>query len=244
MRIAARLTFTGIALCVVSLFATSAFAQDQRVGFFGQSAAGAFYPCPEGKFLVGITARKTDRIIGMSFACVTPKFGPAWTSANDVGIAVGKNNPIGDTHGGTAVNTTCPRDHFLIGFAGTVGRYRGPGGIGAKAVPAQLVADLAPVCRNAAKEVVQFPRGRLWQADDNELQDIPWDGQNGARTCKPGEAAIGLYMSYQAGANLDPNYRFGDVSLVCKRLPPPTPVISTTTGSSAGGSGRRGGGPR
>src|SRR5678816_206098 len=63
MRIAARLTFTGIALCVVSLFATSAFAQDQRVGFFGQSAAGAFYPCPEGKFLVGITARKTDRII-------------------------------------------------------------------------------------------------------------------------------------------------------------------------------------
>ena len=244
MRLAARITITALTLSVVHLFATSAFAQDQRVGFFGQSAAGAFYQCPEGRFLVGITARKTDRIVGMSFACVTPRFGPAWTSAADIGIAVGPTNPIGDIHGGTPVNTTCPRDSFLIGFAGTMGRYRGPGGIGARAVPAQLVADLAPVCRSAAKDIFQFPSGRLWQADDNELQDIPWDGPSGARTCAPGQAAIGIYMSYQAGANLDPNYRFGDVSLVCKRLPPPTPVGTTKTDASGGGGRRRGGGPR
>src|SRR5262245_28321538 len=29
--------------------------------------------------------------------------------------------------------------------------------------------------------------------------------RNWARTCKPGDAAIGSYMSYQAGAKLDPN---------------------------------------
>jgi hypothetical protein len=71
----------GVSILAVLVCASAARGQiTQKPGFFGQIPRGTLFQCPDGRFLVGLTERKTDRLVGLTFACVGTGLGPTWKS--------------------------------------------------------------------------------------------------------------------------------------------------------------------
>ena len=178
--------------------------------------------CPNGSFLVGLVQHQTDRIVGVSPVCV-PVIGPNWKSMNDLGILVG--NSVGSLKDGKPRNTTCPHNFFLVGFRTTIGEYSADSHGLANAVPVDLLADLAPICRDHSGAVFGFEIGHLDGAGDNNLRvDTGLSGQ----TCPAHQAVQSLTFKFRFQRDLDPNNQFHGFTLTCKVLP----VSATSAGAT------------
>ena len=205
------------AAMLVGFFALPVHAQTVKRGFAGDVNGQAF-ECPTGSFLVGVVLNQTDRMIGMRFVCAPAAPGARWASLDAAGVQA---TTIGNVTSGTKnriTNSTCPHDFFLIGLRGTIGEYHGSSAA-IRAVPADLLADVAPVCREAGGAIFAFNDSRLIEADDNNLRIRNWDGVNGSRTCGAGEAAAGMRVAFETRRNDDPSNIFTDAALICRRLP-------------------------
>jgi hypothetical protein len=189
----------------------------ERQGYFPPMGMTGFnvFQCDAGFFLVGLTENKTDRIVGVTYVCQPALPGGLWNGINSGVVPVTR---LGDLTHGTERNTTCPHNFFLIGFVGTLGTYA-PDTHGMATVGIDLLADLAPVCRDKEGAIFSFDSGHNDHAENNRLHVIPWDGLSGARTCPLGQAAVGIVFRYENKPGEDPNQRFSDAALLCDHLP-------------------------
>lgn len=172
------------------------------------------YLCGGGQFLVGLGLYQTDRLVGLSFTCTTSAKDQTWSGVpgTDITQFVKKSGDV-------IRNVTCPKNYYLVGFQATWGTYSADTH-GAATVGAQLLADLMPVCRdNKTDDLFVFPTGRLRQADNNNLADVPWQGFAGDRSCASGTGAVGVKMVVDFRRGEDPDRKFEDIALICDGLP-------------------------
>ena len=199
-----------------SVVATGAVSAQARSGVLGAVSAARpdTISCGSAGFLVGLTEQQTDRIVGVQFECVTATSTQGWDASSLV-----HRLGFGDMKHGAATTKRCPTDYYIVGFAATMGSYSGDASGSAQADPPELLADLAPVCRNRQGAIYPTNRSPLTQAEDNRLQPFAWDGLGGARSCRAGFAAVKISFIYDGRRNIDPANRFRDAALTCRRLP-------------------------
>jgi hypothetical protein len=214
------------AACAMQLLLPSSVAAQPRRGFDGKvivSPPHKAIACSEGTYLVGVTETQTDRIVGVAYDCVGATRTQQWDTEN-YGHRIG----FGDIRKGKTTNKSCPKDYFIVGLNGTHGSYKAETR-GMAAVGMELLADIAPVCRNGQNVLFELKRSYLDQADDNSLSDVAWDGLGGARSCRAGYAAVSISFLYDGRRDIDPDNRFIDAALTCRRLPlNPAGAASTT----------------
>lgn len=170
--------------------------------------------CPQGSLLVGFLD-----VLGYWLYMIYPVCAPAngdghWSSAT-----IDRSHPLQNPGGLGAHNiedflaptAACKPDAYVIGLEATVipvveGRqtYVLPGA-------------MRPVCRTRSDATPwTFTSWRDWRRPTQELPwatpgaalDVPWDGPTGARSCRAGEAAVGLWGSTDAWLR--------SVGLVCR----------------------------
>jgi hypothetical protein len=214
-----------LAVAAVLIAATPARAIETKPGFSGSVPPGQIFQCQPGSYLIGLSENQTDRIVGVRFICVSSDSSQLWTS--EPGLIPTSLGDVHKDHGAAWTNVMCPKDYFIVGWRGTFGTYSADTH-GSAHVGIQLLADLAPVCRNLHGDIFAVNGGSLHQADDNNLQVTAWDGLNGARSCQPGQPAIGVLFEFEELRNDDPNNRFEDAALICDGFPVNAGAIGTT----------------
>ncbi|MEO8366997.1 MAG: hypothetical protein ABI538_12390 [Pseudoxanthomonas sp.] len=203
------LSVPGVALCQKS--------EASLVGEFG-TLGGTIYECPAGSALVGLTQSRTDRLMGISFTCVTLKkaMGAFWEDPEAAFL-----DPSGLKGAGTrppsgvSGNTTCPYDYFLVGLSGELADYQEDPRNGWAQVdaPRMRIVDLQPVCRGPEGTLFFFPKGRLTAATPLRSQyDAHWNATKG---CPAQYAAVGVHYSHRDSNDVA---GFAGISLICDRV--------------------------
>jgi hypothetical protein len=224
-RVAAARLAAGVALALASmgLVVRRLEAQD-RNGFMGTPIAsrqGSTIDCGDAGFLISLTERQTDRLVGVPFfGCIKATLSQSWDAASRV-VRPG----LGDSRRGMVTMKTCPDDSFIVGIEAITGSYSYDSHGGAKPQLPRMIADLAPVCRNPRYHELTLGNHHLTQTDDNQLRRVTWDGLGGPRSCRAGYAVVKISFSYDGTPGLDPANPFYDAALTCKRLPSQVKVV-------------------
>lgn len=193
------------------------------VGTFG-STGGGVYECPAGQALVGLGQWRTDRVTGLSFACVKrkPVLGALWDGPEAVAFDPGGLKGVGVKPAG-AINATtqCPYNFFMVGLAADTADYQQHPNDGLAHVdaPRRRVTDLQPVCRGPDGAVFTFPAGRLTVG--LPLRSPAHVGGSLAAGCPTGFAAVGVHYAVQPATE---TAGLSAIALICDRVshvPPP-----------------------
>ena len=203
----------GVALLVTPLNA----AAQPRDAFNGGPITGPrarSIECNGGRFLTGVTEQLTDRIVGIGFTCYPATSAQRWV-VDDGAFDFG----FGDLRSGTSRTKNCPTDYFIVGLAARFGTYAADSHGLAQARPSAILADLMPVCTDAAGTIYALQASQLTEAENNDVHEVSSDAIGGRRSCGRGKAAVKITFWYDGRRDIDPANVFADASLTCRRLP-------------------------
>lgn len=171
--------------------------------------------CQPGQYLVGVGPDFSDRMVGVWFQCVGSDVDGHWVA--DSG---GTNFGPGDLKRSVARWHSCPTDYYIVSLAVTTGQYSADYNGFEKPIPAELMADVQPLCwlprSNAA--FYQTPRAYFEQAEDNALRDTGARPPGDPHSCPVGRVAVGILFRVDFGRDKDPESQFLDAALICDRL--------------------------
>lgn len=171
--------------------------------------------CAPGESLVGVGPNFTDRMVGVWFQCVRNDPDGRWIVDSEV-----TNFGPGQVRRSVSRWHECPRDYYIVSLAVTSGKYSADTHGMAKAVPAEILSDVQPLCRlpGSNPAFYQTPRAYFEQADDNSLRDTSARIPGDPHACPVGRVAVGILFEVDFGRDSDPESQFQDAALICDRL--------------------------
>jgi hypothetical protein len=224
-RVARRALARGLAPLVLSIAVCASAADRDResIGMdLGTQRARAM--CPAGAVLVGFR-----EVLGYWLYMIYPVCAPADAQGRWTDAFIDRAHPLQNAgglgvHGITdflAPDALCRTGAYVIGYEASVipvvegdATYAMPGA-------------LRPVCRERNDPTPwTFTQWRDWKRATQKLDwaspqpalQVPWDGPSGARTCAPGEAAVGLWGAADAWLR--------SVGLVCRPWSAPPAIAA------------------
>jgi hypothetical protein len=205
-----------LALAALGLAAPAA-AQQQTNEEIRRAAVGTVgdgarqFRCAPGQYLYGIALNHTDRVVGLWYYCRGASDQGLWTEEAYQTRALGRTD-------GPVTEMVCPRDYFLVGLAATTGQYQPDSNGMAQVRLPRMLADLQPVCRHRQDaEVYKLNRSYFAGGEDNDLQDVFWQGP-GEADCAANQAASGLAVNFERGTSADLSNAFYGIALICRPL--------------------------
>jgi hypothetical protein len=171
------------------------------------------FQCEKGSYLVSLSTATegSDRMLGLATGCVkadtTPGKDGAWIGAPAIVDRIGKPSTIGSIR-------SCENGSYIVGLGFSLGSYRA--NFYDPVVPANLLADLQPVCRNAATGIsAVLPAATLTGAEDNNIRNTQWDSIGGPKSCPEGYAVTAVSVQFD---NSKIGNMFSDAQITCDAL--------------------------